>query len=85
MKKTRHSQSFSGEQPLLCSSAVLGRGKDKDGLRKKFVESSRCGSAETNLTSIHEDVGLIGGLDQWVWLWCRLKIRLRSGIAVAVM
>ena len=31
--------------------------------------SSRCGSAETNLTSIYEASGLIPGLTQWVRIW----------------
>ena len=30
------------------------------------ARSSHHGSVETNLTSIHEDVGLIPGLAQWV-------------------
>ena len=31
-------------------------------IRKEEVGSSHCGSAEMNLTSIHEDTGLIPGL-----------------------
>ena len=33
---------------------------------KKNQESSCCSSGETNSTCIHEDVGLIPGLAQWV-------------------
>ena len=45
--------------------------------------SSHFGSVEMNLTSIHEDAGLISGLDQEVKLWCRLQMLLRSHVAVA--
>ena len=46
-------------------------------LQKTHCESSHHGSAEMNLTSSHEDAGVISGLNQWVkalellWLWCR--------------
>ena len=33
---------------------------------RKFSRSFCCGAAETNPTSIHEDMGLIPGLAQWV-------------------
>ena len=35
-----------------------------DHLLKKIFRSSHCGSAETNPTSIHEDMGSIPGLAQ---------------------
>ena len=41
------------------------------------LESSYCGSVETNPSNIHEDAGLIPEHTQWVedstllWLWCR--------------
>ena len=55
----------------------LEKGKTKKALKKKKLNlyltcytrinfrSSHCGSAVTNLTSIHEDAGSIPGLAQW--------------------
>ena len=49
--------------------------------KKKKLWSSRRGSVETNLTSIPEDAGSIPGPAPW----CRSKMRLGSGVAVAVV
>ena len=59
-------------------------------LKNSQLGSSRCGTAEMNLTSILEDMGSIPGLTQRVKdlhcheLWCKSQMRLRSHVAVAV-
>ena len=55
----------------------------------KSTMSSCCGSVEKNLTSFHEDVSsILASLSGirilcCLELWCRLQLRLRSGMAVA--
>ena len=66
------------------------RGEKNLWLNYSGNRSSYCGSAEKNLTSIHEHECLMPGLTRWVKdlalreLWCRLQKRLGSRIAVAV-
>ena len=58
--KTEHS-STSGENVSWCNHYGEQYGGS---LKTKYIWSSHCGSAETNLTSIHEDTGSIPGLTQ---------------------
>ena len=53
-------------------------------LFKIFPRSSHCGSAVTNLTGIHEDVGLIPGFDQCVAVSCGEGCRHGSDLAIAL-
>ena len=61
--------------------------------KKLNCRSFHRGSAETNLTSAHEDLGSIPGLVQLSGLgiqcccelWCSLQMQLRSHIAVVVV
>ena len=52
-----HSSCASQDQPIGLSSGQCRKGPG---------ESSHSGVVETNLTSIHEDAGLIPGLTYWV-------------------
>ena len=53
--------------PLLLQSLLHLRSTDiLLGLKMPWIESSHGGSVVTNLTSIHEDAGLIPGLTQRV-------------------
>ena len=57
-----------GERPHAMGASKKQRKKKKE--RNMKVQdkswSSHCGSVQRNLTSIHEDTGLISGLAQWV-------------------
>ena len=67
-------------EPPYAKGAALKEQKTKKKKKKRnnCLGSSHCGAAETNPTSIHEDVGSTPGLPQRVgdlallWLWRRL-------------
>ena len=54
------------ELPYYPALPFLGMYLNKTIIQRDTCESSHCGTEETNLTSIHEDEGLIPGLDQRV-------------------
>ena len=60
-------------QKNTCEDVPARREFKSPGYFTKFVkiemapgQSSRCGSVVMKATSIHEDIGLISGLSQWV-------------------
>ena len=56
--------------PKICINIQLGLSNmhivGEKRYKNEIFWSSHHGSAETNLTSIHEDTGLITGLGQWI-------------------
>ena len=84
-----HKVSSLKQYPLICSQSYMWHGwilsQDLTRLKSRcWWGSSHCGSAETNLTSIHKDACLIPGLTQWVkdltllWLWLAAAAPIRS-------
>ena len=67
-EETQKAQSRDEDTSNTCLSSTLLRieqhEKSKDSTKNSREFS--CGSVETNMTSIHEDEGLIPGLTQWV-------------------
>ena len=49
----------------MCTQYIFPKYIVKGDIKKIVGGSSRCGTDETNLASIHEDVGLIPDLTQW--------------------
>ena len=72
--------------PVHLGSTGWGRGSRQvqvccpklNNIQWRFPRSSCCGSVVTNLTSTHEDAGLIPGLSQWVkgsaLLWAVVEV-----------
>ena len=65
---SNHIRIFEQEASITCLTGKTHQGLSllKNTQVEEYSWSSRCGSAETNLISIHEDAGLIPGLTQWV-------------------
>ena len=61
-----HSTHVAGNRAKLIEVQGLGHIFTTKKETSKHYRSSRCGIAETNPTSIHEDSGSIPGLAQWV-------------------
>ena len=69
---------------MSASTKAYGNQHLEENSLSRILQSSHCGSVETSLTGIHEDMGSIPGLTQWVGclalreLWYRSQMWLRS-------